>query len=348
MDSIKRGTRDSLEDFLTTRINTVRRVRDAMAEAQDLQKEQADKNGRKNVSVFTEGQYVLVSTKNIANAAVSSLGSSKLLPRFIGPFKVLKRTGTAYTLDLPSWIKIHPTFYVGLLKEYLRPEEGHPPVADEASENASGRGADESSPRDRAGGHSLPPPGNPEDAARRAQGSSRDHQEERCSGASLSTRVEGCVQSPGCDTTTGQAHRDGAEGFPPFDRSHRDDADVMHPSRPAGSPAGESSPDDGALGAPSRQPDVPGRILGRRAGRHRQTIQRPLRAPLPVVDRDGVAHFHVEKIVKSRRRDGRLELLVKWLGYPSAENSWEPHEQLLADCKDVVREWERENLHLLH
>ncbi|KAJ0396294.1 hypothetical protein ATCC90586_003924 [Pythium insidiosum] len=70
-------------------------------------------------------------TQHLADDAVSSLGSSKLLPRFIGPFKVLKARGSSYTLDLPSWLRTRPTFYVGLLKPY------RPPQSEDASENAS-------------------------------------------------------------------------------------------------------------------------------------------------------------------------------------------------------------------
>jgi len=33
-------------------------------------------------------------------------------------------------------------------------------------------------------------------------------------------------------------------------------------------------------------------------------------------------HFDVEKILKTRKRAGRIEYLVKWLGYPSKFNSW--------------------------
>ncbi|KAJ0391525.1 hypothetical protein P43SY_012024 [Pythium insidiosum] len=73
----------------------------------------------------------LLSTKHLADDAVSSLGSSKLLSRFIGPFKVLKARGSAYTLDLPSWLRTHPTFYVGQLKPYRLPQ------SEDASENAS-------------------------------------------------------------------------------------------------------------------------------------------------------------------------------------------------------------------
>jgi hypothetical protein len=124
--------RRRVDEFVSTRVNLITRVRDAMAEAQDSQKEQADKRGRRNTLEFKEGDHVLVSTKNMADDAISTLGSSKLLPRYLGPFKVLKRNGLAYTLDLPSWIRIHPTFYVGLLKAYHR--------SDEANANANANG----------------------------------------------------------------------------------------------------------------------------------------------------------------------------------------------------------------
>ncbi|KAG3179880.1 hypothetical protein C6341_g7219 [Phytophthora cactorum] len=45
-----------------------------------------------------------------------------LAPRFIGPFTVLERHGNAYTLDIPSSMRLHPTFYVGRLKPYTQHE----------------------------------------------------------------------------------------------------------------------------------------------------------------------------------------------------------------------------------
>uniref|UniRef100_A0AAV1TNN0 Integrase catalytic domain-containing protein n=1 Tax=Peronospora matthiolae TaxID=2874970 RepID=A0AAV1TNN0_9STRA len=52
------------------------------------------------------------------DSAVTNLNASKLAPRFIGPFTVLKAIGDAYKLDLPSSQRLHPTFNVGRLKEY--------------------------------------------------------------------------------------------------------------------------------------------------------------------------------------------------------------------------------------
>ena len=265
----KPDIRRKVDEFVSTRVNLITRVRDAMAEAQDLQKEQADKRGRKNGYVFAEGDHVLVSTKNMTDDAVSSLGSSKLLPRFIGPFRVLKRTGCAYTLDLPSWIRIHPTFYVGLLKPYL------------------------------------------------SQATDPDRE--------ITVRAQSRVQ--------GEApSRLGESGNPADDvrQDQRDpNVDLVNTSR-----ATDRHTSSDVNGTSRRE------LTSRGRG---QPITRPVRVPLPVVDRDGVRHYHVEAIVGARRHNGVDQLRVKWLGYPSSENTWEDRSSLLMDCRDVVHEWERNN-----
>ncbi|POM78604.1 Hypothetical protein PHPALM_3848 [Phytophthora palmivora] len=63
----------------------------------------------------------LLDTKNLPLNVVSSVGSNKLKHRFIGPFAVLARHGTAYTIDLPKSMATHPTFYVVRLKRYYDP-----------------------------------------------------------------------------------------------------------------------------------------------------------------------------------------------------------------------------------
>ncbi|KAF1333703.1 reverse transcriptase, partial [Globisporangium splendens] len=82
----------------------IRYVRDSIADAFDEQKRKADAKGRKNFSEFR---------------VVSNYGSAKLAPKFIGPFTVQRVNGNAYTLDTPSAMKLHPTFYVGRLKRYF-------------------------------------------------------------------------------------------------------------------------------------------------------------------------------------------------------------------------------------
>lgn len=74
------------------------------------------------------GQHVLLSTRNLMSRMV---GSSKFLPRFIGPFKIIDRINeVAYKLELPEPLKMHNVFHVSLLEEYKNREEGgtiHPP-----------------------------------------------------------------------------------------------------------------------------------------------------------------------------------------------------------------------------
>ncbi|POM58900.1 Pol protein [Phytophthora palmivora] len=94
-ESLKR----QMSSFIDDRLTLISRVKDAMAQAQDKQKEYADKK----------------TLKPTAKA------SNKLKHRFIGPFAVLARHGVAYTIDLPKSMATHPTFYVGRLKRYHDP-----------------------------------------------------------------------------------------------------------------------------------------------------------------------------------------------------------------------------------
>ena len=70
---------------------------------------------RREIS-FDVGTQVLLNTSNIK---LKMPGVRKLLSRWIGPFKVLKRVGkVAYKLELPKTLKIHDVFHISLLKSY--------------------------------------------------------------------------------------------------------------------------------------------------------------------------------------------------------------------------------------
>ena len=47
--------------------------------------------------------------------------------------------------------------------------------------------------------------------------------------------------------------------------------------------------------------------------------------PTPVPDNV----YQVEKLLKQRMKDGEHQFLVKWLGFPSSQNSWEPADNIL-------------------
>ena len=88
----------SADEFILSRETVIRFVQDSIADAVDRQKKNADKNGRANVLLFNEGDLVLLSTVNLPRHVVTNVGSNKLRPNFIGPFRVLRRRGNAYTI----------------------------------------------------------------------------------------------------------------------------------------------------------------------------------------------------------------------------------------------------------
>ena len=56
------------------------------------------------------------------------------------------------------------------------------------------------------------------------------------------------------------------------------------------------------------------------------------------VSKDSETLFIIEKVVKRRKRQGKTELLVKWLDYPSSVNSWvsEDSVQTLENYKKIM------------
>ncbi|GMF43840.1 unnamed protein product [Phytophthora fragariaefolia] len=71
------------------------------------------------MSSFRRGERVLLYTDGIQGTAVTNLGANKLAPRFIEPSKILNVVGDAFTLDIPTAMRLHPAFYVGSLKPYV-------------------------------------------------------------------------------------------------------------------------------------------------------------------------------------------------------------------------------------
>jgi hypothetical protein len=75
--------------------------------------------------------------------------------------------------------------------------------------------------------------------------------------------------------------------------------------------------------------------------RSKRKAQRPVRAPPPVLDRNGDRHYHVEAIDGVRTRAGIRQLHAKWLGYPRSQSSWVDELVLRQDCADLVRACEQ-------
>ena len=102
----------------------LKRTRLCLAAARDRAKQWAD--SRRSALSFANGDLVLLSTKNLR---LKTAGSRKLLPKWIGPFKVTRTVSpVAYRLDLPSSMRaIHPVFHVSLLRPYRHDGTVQPP-----------------------------------------------------------------------------------------------------------------------------------------------------------------------------------------------------------------------------
>jgi hypothetical protein len=64
------------------------------------------------------------------------------------------------------------------------------------------------------------------------------------------------------------------------------------------------------------------------------------RPPADSIREDGAELFEVESIIAKRGNNRRVEYLVKWLGYPHWESTWEKSSSLLPDAEEAVAEYE--------
>ena len=98
-------------------------IKKRLIPAQDRQRKYADPH-RKKIE-FEEGESVLL--KVSPWKGITRFGKkSKLCPRYVGPFEILKKIGNiAYELALPPHMQhIHNVFHVSMLKKY-NPDANH-------------------------------------------------------------------------------------------------------------------------------------------------------------------------------------------------------------------------------
>ena len=110
------------QDYISRRHEAQEIARQALREAQDRYKRNADRH-RQDDPVFETGQEVLLRRDGFLP---SSRPSAPLDCRFLGPFKIIERIGpVAYRLDLPDHMSIHNVFHVSRLERYTpNPIEG--------------------------------------------------------------------------------------------------------------------------------------------------------------------------------------------------------------------------------
>ncbi|GMF60055.1 unnamed protein product [Phytophthora fragariaefolia] len=326
LKGLRTSVKRNLLSFIETGKAVQQRVRDAMVAAQDRQKENSDRHGRANTQVFQVGDQVLLNAKTLPIAAVSAVGSTKLRPRFIGPFTVIGVHGHAYTLDLPSAMATHPTFYIGLLKPYHPAAASAPPSIDE--EHSPSLPAAPLSPEPGRIAQHGPLAGVCRGPPRcrhagRASESSRDARIRSAAPPRRSLHIATAGNSPdpvldqggqpaqatpahgAADDVSPQGHRD----QPQRGTRQSEVAHAASPSPPAGHPEVADSfprptaghPDSRSLRQAGHHHAVPASDAERRD-------QPPHRAPPPLLGTGGVPYFHVEKILRRRGRSGTTSI----------------------------------------
>ena len=113
----------AVKEMLKHMHEAIAEAKTCLRAAQQRQKAYADMH-RRDVE-FNVGDMVLLSTKNIT---MKMVGASKLMPKFVGPFPIVKQVNkVAYQIKLPPCMKIHDVFHVSLLKEYREDGAVQPP-----------------------------------------------------------------------------------------------------------------------------------------------------------------------------------------------------------------------------
>ncbi|GMG14498.1 unnamed protein product [Phytophthora fragariaefolia] len=334
----------TVSERLLHRQAVTRYVRDALQAVGDLQKANADRRGWKNMLSFRRGDRVRLSTDGIQGSAVTNLGANKLAPRFIGPFKILKVIRDAYTLDIPTSMRLHPTFYVGRLKPYIPatirpPEAEHPRPARNPSRPAAD--ADAESARALTPHASASP-----SVSRRTRAAPSD---ETASASHADPAPTESPQSSQPQYACAQAHR--GSGPPP-----------RRPSIDRSPASSASAPSDVSIRTSenprqSLKPPKPATLQSRGSEATPRSYETTFcrDGPPPLVDASGARRAIAERIVDHEKRRTRTTgtaptsrrarrteryYRVRWLGFPPAEDTSVYRERLKEDIPDVVEGYE--------
>ncbi len=120
----------SVQAFIQRCRRTWRRVRSALCRSRARTRRAANRH-RVKAPRYVCGQKVWLSTQNLP----LQVSSRKLMPRFIGPFSIVKvLSPVAVKLRLSHQLRrVHPVFHVSCIKPVIRIPTRPPPALDEGS-----------------------------------------------------------------------------------------------------------------------------------------------------------------------------------------------------------------------
>jgi transposase InsO family protein len=108
---------ESVHQFLERLQNNITFARNRMIHEQ--QKSADHHNESRREKEFQPGDQVLLQRQHVTPPALRDQPSTKLQPKYIGPYKIIKKVGeNAYELELPPNINIHPVINVERLREF--------------------------------------------------------------------------------------------------------------------------------------------------------------------------------------------------------------------------------------
>ena len=122
---IKSGV-ESVDEMINRMQHDIKDATRRYDQAQDSMVRSANK--RRRDKEFEIGDSVMVKSQYLPPVTKKTL-PAKLRRRFIGPFTISRKISkVAYTLDLPSHWKVHPTFHVSKLRKFYDEPRFFPPV----------------------------------------------------------------------------------------------------------------------------------------------------------------------------------------------------------------------------